>query len=265
MHENLIVYTAIFGDYDDLHEPESNFSGCDFVCFTDNPALTSDTWRIVYVPQVTDSSAAMNRRYKMLPHKYLSEYSRSLYVDGNIRVIGDPCKLADAYLRENLMAAPPHPERICLHDEAEICVTEGIAAIEEMQIQLKKYSESGFPRHVGLTENNILFRVHNHPSVIAVMEAWWAEYTAGVKRDQLSLPFVAWKNELQIARVGEGPRYTKAYFLLLPHARQQEAPLPTRFARYVTANKRRRWVYYVLSRLVQVAVLFKRRITGSAR
>ena len=34
--KNIVVYTAIFGDYDDLYEPLVRPKNVDFVCFTDN-------------------------------------------------------------------------------------------------------------------------------------------------------------------------------------------------------------------------------------
>jgi len=42
MKNKLVVYTALFGDYDNLIEPKEKFEGCDFICFTDQKHLTSD-------------------------------------------------------------------------------------------------------------------------------------------------------------------------------------------------------------------------------
>jgi hypothetical protein len=43
MKNNKVVYTCITGDYDTLIEPRYVTEGFDYVCFTDNPSLTSDT------------------------------------------------------------------------------------------------------------------------------------------------------------------------------------------------------------------------------
>lgn len=86
-----VVYTAIFGGYDRL-APVSNYPGCDFVCFTDDATLSVDGWRIIHVAASDTglTTAALNRIYKMLPHRFLADYNQSLYVDGNIRVVADP-------------------------------------------------------------------------------------------------------------------------------------------------------------------------------
>src|SRR5207253_2582285 len=40
--QTVVVYTAIFGGYDELHDPCEQLPGVDYVCFTDNPRLKSN-------------------------------------------------------------------------------------------------------------------------------------------------------------------------------------------------------------------------------
>ena len=40
---------------------------------------------------------------------------------------------------------------------------------------------------MGISENGLLIRRHNEPSVIELMELWWEEYQHGCLRDQVSL------------------------------------------------------------------------------
>ena len=46
MHSSakMVVYTAIAGQYVQLFVPEFITPEADYVCFTDNPELTSDFW-----------------------------------------------------------------------------------------------------------------------------------------------------------------------------------------------------------------------------
>jgi len=67
MKNKLVVYTALFGDYDDLIEPKEKFEGCDFICFTDQKHLTSDIWEIRLVEECDLPPNMMNRKYKILP------------------------------------------------------------------------------------------------------------------------------------------------------------------------------------------------------
>ncbi len=54
MSENqpkIVVYTAIFGNYDALKIIPQQSVNADYVCFTDNPNLKSDQFEIIYKKQ----------------------------------------------------------------------------------------------------------------------------------------------------------------------------------------------------------------------
>ena len=59
--------------------------------------------------------------------------------------------------------------------------------------QIKKIKEEGFPKHYGLSENNILLRNHKEQNTIQFMNKWWEMVYKGRKRDQLSLIYISWK------------------------------------------------------------------------
>ena len=80
----IVVYTAIFGGYDDLI-PQPKFEGVDFICFTDRP-IQSDIWDVRVVPGFEDDTTRSSRMHKLLPHQFLSEYDLSIFIDGNYTV-----------------------------------------------------------------------------------------------------------------------------------------------------------------------------------
>ena len=47
--EKIVVYTAIFGGYNELIE-QPQFENVDYVCFTDRN-LSSSSWKVVVVPE----------------------------------------------------------------------------------------------------------------------------------------------------------------------------------------------------------------------
>ena len=49
-----VVYTAITGYYDGLITPEYINKDWDYICFTDNPDLTSDFWQIRKMEELDD-------------------------------------------------------------------------------------------------------------------------------------------------------------------------------------------------------------------
>ena len=60
-NNKIAIYTAFTGDYDTLKEPEVIDENCDYICFTDNPNLESDTWKII---QMDESTLDNNRKAK---------------------------------------------------------------------------------------------------------------------------------------------------------------------------------------------------------
>lgn len=217
MMNKFVVYTALFGNYDDLIEPKEKFEGCDFVCFTDQKHLKSNIWEIQLIDKCDLPPNMINRKYKILPHLFLCEYEWSLYVDANIAIVSNPLDLAIKYLTEYDMVLPNHFARDCIYDEAKECVILGKAKIKEVDIQMNKYRKEGFPKHFGLGENSILLRKHNNENIIRLMNDWWDELNTQTKRDQLSFAYVLWKNGQKFHFMDESARNRSGYFEYIPH------------------------------------------------
>ncbi len=84
----LVIYTVIIDGYDTLKEPEFLDENCDYVCFTNDKKLTSEIWQIRLIEETHLDNTRLQRMYKILPHRFLSEYEYSIYIDGNVRIIG---------------------------------------------------------------------------------------------------------------------------------------------------------------------------------
>jgi len=89
MNNKKVVYTDLFGNYDELQEPNMIWKDWDFLCFTDDKNLKSNIWNIIYVESELSSNLE-NRKYKILPHRFLDQYEVSLYIDSNIKILKDP-------------------------------------------------------------------------------------------------------------------------------------------------------------------------------
>jgi hypothetical protein len=229
MNPRRVVYTSIFGDYDVLRPVDASWK-CDFVCFTDNPETRASGWRVVVVDDRSLTPADLNRRYKLLPHVYLSGYEMSLYIDGNITLHADPALLFDKY-SNSLIAAPTHRDRNCAYAEAKTCLD--LEMIDEATYErlLVAYKSIQLPVGFGLTENGVLIRRHNHITVSTLMDEWWAEYCKCGKRDQILLPMLLWKNDVHVTPIVEGPRYTDRFFRINLHALDEKKNLLRRCVR----------------------------------
>jgi hypothetical protein len=227
-----VVYTALFGNYDYLIEPSEVFDDCDFICFTDQIDLKSDIWEIRQISSDELPNNLMNRKFKILPHKYLTEYQFSLYLDANIYLKGDPNLLIQKYLEKDILAIPRHPWRTCVFEEASECIIAGKSSYLETSKQMKKYERLGLPLNYGLSENSIMLRRHNDPLLIELMEQWWKELNSEAQRDQLSLPFVLWEKNLFYNYIVESARTKNDYFEWLPH----KASLDTNLFKKITVD-----------------------------
>lgn len=196
-----VIYTVITGGYDTLkNQPKQD--GFDFICFTDNKDLKSDCWEIRQIPEELNnlSNVKKQRCLKILAHKYLPEYDFSVYIDGNVNILGNisdfiknNCKEEDGYF-----FIGKHPERDCVYDEVNACIKYRKDKPETMKEQVEGYRQEGFPKHYGLAQSCIMFRYHNNPECIKLMEYWWNELKIKSHRDQLSLFYSKWKTNTKI-------------------------------------------------------------------
>ncbi|MGE9748017.1 hypothetical protein [Escherichia coli] len=67
---NIVVYTALFGDYDELIEIPEGMHKCDFICFTDQQIENNKGWKVIKIENSSDSNVLQNRKYKILPHVF---------------------------------------------------------------------------------------------------------------------------------------------------------------------------------------------------
>lgn len=197
LEKKIVVYTVIVGDYDYLKDPEYIMENCDYVCFTNNRRLESEIWKIVYIENSELDPTRWNRKYKILPHRYLSQYQWSIYVDGNVRLIGNLREYVQNESKGSPMLCLRHSTRESLYDEAEECIKFHKDNEEVIRKQIEGYKREGYKADNGLTVNNILVRKHMEPDVIELMEAWWSEVEKKSCRDQLSFRYVCWKKNFE--------------------------------------------------------------------
>ena len=193
---NIVVYTAIFDDYDELLQPAVTPDNVDFVCFTDDESTARGVWEARLISDYDLSPKLMSGMVKVLAHRFFPEYEYSVWVDGNVHVIGDVRELIRTSLEQANMAVPPHPDRNCVYDEADACIELGLAEPKAVRAQMQRYRAQDFLEDYGLSETRVLVRRHNQGDVVETMETWWEEYQKGADRDQLSFEFAAYKCEL---------------------------------------------------------------------
>jgi len=141
----------------------------------------------VLVISKPDGDRRGSRFYKINSH-LLPPHDISIYFDANVRFHEWPS--IDNMERDWL--AQNHICRDCLFQEAQ-AVLSGLADPKEVGEQIQRYRDEGMPENFGLYGNCVLIR-KNTKKVKELNEMWWEEYKNGCERDQISLPYVFWKN-----------------------------------------------------------------------
>lgn len=225
-----VVYTCITGGYDSLIEPKQITQGFDYICFTDNPLLTSTTWDVRPMPEGLENlSKVKQQRYvKLNPHKFFSEYTMSVWVDGNIAIKGDLNEFIDLILTgDTSVYVPQHPTRSCIYEESKAVLGMRKDVKEIVNPQMERYKAEGFPKDYGLLQSNILLRIHNDNNCVRLMEAWFNELKDNSHRDQLSFNYVLWKNDdINVAYMDKDICNSKWFYWNKTHKSVANKPKP---------------------------------------
>lgn len=183
------VYRAVVGGYEQLREEEvAHDSDLPFICFTDDPDLTSTTWQVEVVPPRLPRDATRSARaLKILGHPLLDDYDETLWVDNTVALRRPPDALFDAWLADADVAAPLHSFRASVLAEAEAVLDAGLDDFSRVYEQLTHYLAAG--SGAVLEENphwtGMLARRRTDPTA-AAMTAWWEDVLRYSRRDQLS-------------------------------------------------------------------------------
>ncbi len=192
----IAVYTCIVGHYDSLLEPSCTDPDIDYYVFTDMACPEDSRWKKIDITQFKEynqlTPTQLNRKIKMLPHRFLPSYDYTIYVDGNIE-IKTPMMPLIQEMGHHPLGVHYHRGRDCIYDEIRKIRYLRKTDLPMARKQVKAYRKEGFPRHHGLYENPILIRKHADEETSELMEAWWSEFKKYPTRDQLSLPYLIWK------------------------------------------------------------------------
>lgn len=197
MKNKRVIYTCITGGYENIVDPSYVQDDFDYVCFTDNMNQSSKVWQFRPIPNELQklSKVKQQRVIKICPHKYLPEYYESIWVDGSIDILGDMNEFIETYCNKpnKSVYIRKHPKRNSIYEEATACVAQKKDVAKNVYSQTEKYRKNGFPTGYGLVESNIIYRKHNDPYCIQLMNKWVEEVINGSHRDQLSFNYALWK------------------------------------------------------------------------
>lgn len=196
-----VVYTCLFGYSEPFADHDYDDDSVDYVCFTDDPSLTSARWRFHLVENRMIDPPRLSKSFKHLPHRYLGDYARSLYIDNTVRLKVAPSEIFDRF--DDDLTVFKHPWRGCVYEEAEAVIEAGYDDPDVVRRQMRFYRDLGYPANNGLVTAAFLLRNHGSAALSAVSEDWHGQVLRHSKRDQLSWNVCAWHRRFRFSVIDE--------------------------------------------------------------
>lgn len=191
----IAIYTSIFGGYDKL-KPQPQFPGVDYLCFT-NESIKQNGWAVIPIKTPDESPRISSKRAKTSPHWYLERsFTHSIWIDGSITIVSpnfvERCLNS---LNKYAIACMDHPVGRCIFQEADGCRDMKKYKTQRVIEQATHYMRLGYPKDNGLAACGIIVRDMRHPKLREIGDNWMYENLVWTYQDQISFPFVLWKNQ----------------------------------------------------------------------
>lgn len=255
--KKIAVYTAITAGYDNLEEPTcASPENIDYLAFTDCD-INSRFWKIIRLDESYShlDSVRKARKIKIVGHPALEQYDCTVWIDGNIDIIGDITELLPL-LDEHDLITFKHPRRDCVYEEAMSCLSSKRDSVDILKEHIEFLKRQGYPAKHGLIESNVLLRKKT-PALEKPMNAWWEMVLGRSRRDQLSFNYIAHQHNLNFGLMGNDNAYdgTSKYFFRRERHRH---PPPVeryswhyRYSAYLVLFHTRRYVSRVRKKLIK--------------
>ena len=197
--KKFVLYTAIFGKMGrGVHAPEVSIPDVDRFCFTDLD-IKNDFYQI---RKMTLDSLVSIRRQRFIkiciPDEIFDNYEYSVYVDCKRASVIDFEWLLGFMEFQSDFVTRQHKTRDCVYDEGRVCIEKRRDDEATILKQLDFYRHENYPVHNGLHYSFILLRRHTE-KMREFSRLWWEQLEKYSFRDQISLPYVAWKHDMEIS------------------------------------------------------------------
>ncbi len=240
---SVVVYTAVTSRYDLVLPPARQSAPLVFGLF-DDAGTEVRGWQRVPFRRSFDCDITTNRFHKFFAHELFPDAEYSIYLDGNIGVVGDLVPLLDEFIASKCaMGLFRHRDRSTVGEELSACLRMSKFDAADLQLykkQIQHYRAERMPENQPLNDNGVLFRWHSHPMLATAMDQWWEQFLAFTKRDQISLPYVLWKTSLPINRWQWSVRSANSYLEKYPHRKHLMRDIRTRVKNALTKHRVRR-------------------------
>jgi hypothetical protein len=213
------VLCSNFGDYDYIYSNPKliDKNKFDWYLFTDNKNEKSTFWNIInqefhFENKIDGKNNFLNKEltpkvknmmiakyYKLQSHNIKiikdNNYTHVVWIDSSISILNNNFvnDLIDIINKDEIeLVNFYHPERNNIYTEADLSIKMDKYECQDIPSQIKKYKEEGF------SENNLFwcgfFCRKLNEKINKIFDDWWNENIKMSFQDQISFPYVLWKN-----------------------------------------------------------------------
>lgn len=191
----VVIYSALYGGYHSKFNPLPNL-GIDAYAFTDNPEAAAGGWKTVVVsfPDKDMHPRMQAKWFKCFPHELFPQYDVSIWIDAGWNTVSIDGMVE--HLGANNLCFYVHPRNKTLLNE--LYETMGLEKYKMLPCpsQVASYYQDGYNDESGIVECTSLLRRHNEADAKRFNEAWWNECKRWTFCDQLSAPYLLWKQQV---------------------------------------------------------------------
>lgn len=213
------IYRCLIGDYDTVLDELETVPGADYYLFTDNPDLVVRPYKTITIESEYSSPALTNRQIKIEVPKILDRYDVTLYADANIAIVGAVGRLIGEFIDSGAdIGLFRHPYSSTLNEEAVHCIESGKVSESDVLQEFEYYSAEKITLRNPLSDNSVILRRKISDEMRDAMSYWFCLVRTFTARDQLSLPAVRSKYNLNEYFFDFSPRTRgNEYFIVFPH------------------------------------------------
>jgi len=196
---SIALVSANIGSYDNLDLINHSVEGVDSFLFVSSDSQidkSATNWNVIEIDSIYRDPRRTAKIFKVLTHRLLVHYDWIIWLDSNMEpkqgfyenirhfLVGD-----DSYFFK-------HNKRSCVYDEIEECLKWGKDAKKTLIEIKQKYLTENMPKNMGMANCGFFIRP-NTPETNQKFEKWWELIENGSVRDQVTFPYVCWKQEFQ--------------------------------------------------------------------
>lgn len=226
----IAVYTALFGDKDELLPPLNyqNDKNINFYLFTDT-AQTVLPYKTLVKPLIFSDISKNAFYYKHVGDDILKDYDILVWHDANIQLDFDKLYNLIDFGRNSFLSIFKHPDRDDFYGEAMV----SIKAEKDFSLRILKqaiyYFLNGIPAHAGMFATGILVK-NQRIDAGNFYTMWWDHTLKYSRRDQLSIVYVIHKTKQKINTI-QGDVFNNIYSKYHFH-KYQDYIEPTQIMKY---------------------------------